>query len=541
MADINSARLCEQIIRNDFGPLTATVAATVLSRGRLPLPTIIRYSGLKPRTVRAAILVLVQHNILWHAQSEEGDMLEVNVEECLYRLRYGRYVWQAGQLYGDAGAEIVQLILDHGKLRPPDIMSRLATQASVKDPSVFAQAMHKLVECSYLKPSTVLSHVSPLDKRIKYEAEEKAKISGFPTAKQLREAKEIAEGRLKREEEEAEKVGMKRKAKDLGKKPSKRKAVEEDVVDDDVYFRVNCEKFNIHMRNKIIEDAAKERFNDFAGLVLRAALKATETKQLHVADMRSDPTSLADISLHLGEDTTLEDGFVHTSKKASHMTMLKDYVGILASADNPTPSGQASSFVSFSGSKVQVEFAIIRHRLKRRVIEAVVRERYGEDAVRIVRLLLDTGKMEEKLISKVGMMAPKDVRPLLTALSAESLISVTEIAKSADRNPARMFFLWYVDLQKACSIQLGHLYKTLYNIVARRQAEEEEAGVKAVLEKRQRSDVSQDEERYLTRNEREVLAAWEKKREKLTVLEMRIEETVFILRDFGSILANDEE
>ena len=43
------------------------------------------------------------------------------------------------------------------------------------------------------------------------------------------------------------------------------------------------------------------------------------------------------------------------------------------------------------------------------------------------------------------MMAPKDVRPLLTALSAESLVSVTEIAKSADRNPARMFFLWYVD------------------------------------------------------------------------------------------------
>ncbi len=64
--------------------------------------------------------------------------------------------------------------------------------------------------------------------------------------------------------------------------------------------------------------------------------------------------------------------------------------------------------------------------------------------------------------------------------------------------------------------------------------------LRAVLEKRERSDVSQDEERLLTRNEREVLGQWEKKREKLTVLEMRVEECVFILRDFGTFGINDE-
>ena len=87
---------------------------------------------------------------------------------------------------------------------------------------------------------------------------------------------------------------------------------------------------------------------------------------------------------------------------------------------------------------------------------------------------------------------------------------------------------------------LGTLYKALYNIASRKQSEEEEPGVKAVLEKRQRSDVSQDEERFLTRNEREILAQWEKKREKLTVLEARIEEAVFIIRDFGPIGVDDD-
>jgi len=53
-----------------------------------------------------------------------------------------------------------------------------------------------------------LSHISPRDKSIKHEKEEKTKLSGFPTAKELRHAKETAMARLKREEEEAEKVGL---------------------------------------------------------------------------------------------------------------------------------------------------------------------------------------------------------------------------------------------------------------------------------------------------------------------------------------------
>lgn len=203
-----------------------------------------RYAQLKPRTIRACVLVLVQHNILWHANlPDEGEVLEVNTDECLLRLRFGGYVLQAEQRFGKAvrlrsdysshpqstdllhqAAEIVELVLDHGKLRPPDIIQR----ATIYDPkgasrletldcprvdviaavAVYEQALHKLVSSHYLKASTVLSHLSPRDKLIRYEAEEKAKTTGFPTAKQLREARQTAEARIKREEADAEKIGM---------------------------------------------------------------------------------------------------------------------------------------------------------------------------------------------------------------------------------------------------------------------------------------------------------------------------------------------
>ena len=78
--------------------------------------------------------------------------------------------------------------------------------------------------------------------------------------------------------------------------------------------------------------------------------------------------------------------------------MIKSYCGILASADNPTPAGKSASFVSMTGSKVQVEFEIIATRLRKRLLEAVTREKHGEDGVRAVNLLLSMGKMDDKQV-----------------------------------------------------------------------------------------------------------------------------------------------
>ena len=102
-------------------------------------------------------------------------------------------------------------------------------------------------------------------------------------------------------------------------------------------------------------------------------------------------------------------------------------------------------------------------------------------------------------------------------------------------------FVRYVDLRKAYATLLRNAYKTLYNIGKRRQTEVEEPLVKAILEKSRRSDVSQDVERLLTRNEREELAAWEKRRDELTLVEARVEEMVFLLRTLdGTLNVGDE-
>ena len=70
--------------------------------------------------------------------------------------------------------------------------------------------------------------------------------------------------------------------------------------------------------------------------------------------------------------------------------------------------------------------------------------------------------------------------------------------------------------------------------MARRRAEREISEVSVVLDKCERSDVSQDEN-LLTRLERDLLKEWQTKQIKLGVLEMRVEEIVFLLKDLGAV------
>lgn len=100
----------------------------------------IRFSQLKSRTVRAALLVLIQHNLVQHFKSDDdGETVYFNTDECLMRLRFGQLVEIAQQLYGDKvwsiftltddsnhaqAAAIITILLDHGKLRREEILKQ---------------------------------------------------------------------------------------------------------------------------------------------------------------------------------------------------------------------------------------------------------------------------------------------------------------------------------------------------------------------------------------------------------------------------------
>lgn len=94
MADKEAVRLAEYIIRADFGNIVASVASILLHRGRMRLTEIAHFTKLPRRQVAGILITLVQHNLAWHCETELGqrtqEFFEMNLKECLMRLRWGR-------------------------------------------------------------------------------------------------------------------------------------------------------------------------------------------------------------------------------------------------------------------------------------------------------------------------------------------------------------------------------------------------------------------------------------------------------------------
>lgn len=148
-----------------------------------------------------------------------------------------------------------------------------------------------------------------------------------------------------------------------------------------------------------MQNAALQRYNSFAGAVIDAALQGTLSSQENTTkSIRSDPISTTTVSSHLPPSLNLT-GICDTNSSSSHQ--LKEYLNVLCAADNPSETGRKNAFMAWVGGKISVEFELVAKKLRLGVLEGFVRERWGDVGVRIVRVLLDKGKMDEKHVCAI--------------------------------------------------------------------------------------------------------------------------------------------
>ena len=167
MADADTCRLCTQIIDTHFGSLTAvsvcvpTLIPTLISllesriRAVDPRSTITLATRPlhwfeathrpcihhRPHTTQHSLAcphgrgrrnARIQHNRVspatqvWALRVVSGEPLWTDGAFPLYRCPTRHHTTKRSFYLDNQGARIVQLVLDHGKLRPPDIMSRLS-------------------------------------------------------------------------------------------------------------------------------------------------------------------------------------------------------------------------------------------------------------------------------------------------------------------------------------------------------------------------------------------------------------------------------
>ncbi|KAJ5745566.1 RNA polymerase III Rpc82 C -terminal [Penicillium odoratum] len=195
------------------------------------------------------------------------------------------------------------------------------------------------------------------------------------------------------------------------------------------------------------------------------------------------------------------------------------------------PPHSLTSCVELYGvPKWRVGFRGLARKLRHLELERMIESRYGDVAIRVIRVLHAKGKLDEKRLQEISLLPFKDLRQTLSSMQSGGFVDLQEVPKDAQRQPSKTIFLWYYDPDRVCSSILEDTYKAMSRTLQRIKVER--GRLKDFLEKTERSDVKGHEEEYLTEEELELLQRWKDKEALLLAEVARLDDMVAVFRDY---------
>ncbi|CAG8435751.1 1502_t:CDS:10 [Ambispora gerdemannii] len=534
MGDI--ARLCRFIIRDDFGDIVAKVAKVLLEKGRLSFLSIRRFTKLDVKSIKENLVILMQHNMVYYAEITENNRTIVyyhlDMREVLARQRIGLYLWHSKNLHNvELAPAIIYYILLNGKGTLKGVLSHYFYEKdaegpdSTKNKTIIKRSFEKLIREHYLLPVFREDTISALDKR--NEQEQKALIERqliLPTKKEMSDIRSKIDSDIRNADKAAQ--SLKRKADDnLESSDSNKMLKTDETVDENTYYRVNYERFNIRSRNAQIAAFAGERINESAKCVMRRILEIADDPNSKIEAAESGQLSKTTITKKIPQSARIGDYIVFDgiSRNPSHEYIVDQYLQLLTE-DEAKFIRRKDSTASYS-----VRYKELCQKMKQRKLETFLQEKYGSESVRILRILTTKGKLDEKNIASFALMGQPETRKLVDQLFVGGFVELQEVPKVAERTPSRTFYLWYVDLNKCYQRMISDVYRTLGNIHERRLYET--AVRNGLIEKKERAEEMRNPD-LLSDADKDALYVFNGLLNKLDLAELRLVELEMLMSDF---------
>ncbi|KAI6869617.1 hypothetical protein KC338_g2468 [Hortaea werneckii] len=227
------------------------------------------------------------------------------------------------------------------------------------------------------------------------------------------------------------------------------------------------------------------------------------------------------------DDEEKPNGFTSYRDRAKRMSLIEAHLSLLEE--------HGKSFCqrarAHNSNEWRVNFPALTSMLIEAELDNTVRDRFGQIALRIVRMLRDRGKLDEKLVASNVMMRVKDVRAILTQLQFHGILEAQELPKDNGRQPSRTLYLWFFDPKRVQSLVLQQSYKAMSRTLQRIPVERER--YRTIIEKAERTDIKGHEQEKLEAIEKQMLREWREIEERLLAQVGRVDEIVALLRDFS--------
>jgi DNA-directed RNA polymerase III subunit RPC3 len=158
----------------------------------------------------------------------------------------------------------------------------------------------------------------------------------------------------------------------------------------------------------------------------------------------------------------------------------------------------------------------------------LIGETLTEPTLRIVRMLADKGKLDEKAMQEIGLLNPKELRKCLAALQRVGFLELQEVPKDPHRLPKNTFFLYFYDPERVRKVFVEKLYKAMARMY--QQLHLERIKIASTLGKLDRLDIGSEVE-ILSAAELQVFYNWQRKECWFTTEIHRMDDSISILRD----------
>ena len=245
------------------------------------------------------------------------------------------------------------------------------------------------------------------------------------------------------------------------------------------------------------------------------------------SSMNRDPNHRSEVGFHKNDSLLTEQ---RSSPDDSNMDYNLVQQHLLLLAEHPFQFATHHRRRHNRPESWHVDLSQVIDRIRLAELENIIFSRYEREGLRIVRILQEKGKLDEKSIGSFALMPQKQMRSLLTRMHEAGHLELQEVPRDLQRIPSRTIFLWFFDADRCRRKVLEETYKTMARCLQRIKAEKET--IQGVIDKAARTDVVGKEEEFLSVDERTALEAWREKEERLLGEVGRLDELVCVLRDF---------
>lgn len=177
-----------------------------------------------------------------------------------------------------------------------------------------------------------------------------------------------------------------------------------------------------------------------------------------------------------------------------------------------------------------VDFEPLIQRLREAELDVVIERTAGRQGLRLVRILRQKGKLDEKTLPSIALVKKPDVQNKMLEMKMAGFVDIQEVPRDNSRTANRTLFLWFSDTDRCLSQLLDKTYKAmlrcLQTLAVHRRKE------KDVLMLTGRSDVKGREKDVMQKEYYDRFARFLDTERKLVGHMMRLDELVAVLRDY---------